>query len=130
VGSQTAGAGDSIHLELRAATTRSTWFVVRAEGKRDVPTGAISAVSAPIYVVVDGQDRTWKREAVPQIVERLTGALDALQKSTLESVPEQEWFESGLVWQRVWARQLAALGERIDAARNRLRELASQALAD
>ena len=100
---------------------------MRAEGKRTVPTGAISAVSAPIYVVVDGEERTWKREAVPAIVERFVGALDALERSSLDSSPEQELWESGPVWQRAWDRQLAALAERIDAARSRLRELATLA---
>jgi hypothetical protein len=44
-------------------------------------------------------------------------------------VPEQEWFEAGAVWTQAWARQLAALNERIEAARSRLRELAAQAAA-
>jgi hypothetical protein len=122
-----AGSGDAVEVEHRATASRGTWFVVRAEGRRAVPGGAVSAVSAPIYVVVDGDARTWKRDAVPGIVERLVKSLDQLQSSSLESPPENEWWEAGPVWQQVWARQIAALGERIEAARSRLRELANRA---
>jgi hypothetical protein len=87
----------------------------------------VAAVSAPVYVVVDGDSRTWNREAVTAIVERLIGALDDLQRSSLESVAELEIWESGAVWRRSWAAQLAALGQRIDEARARLRELAASA---
>jgi hypothetical protein len=127
VATQAAGARDSVEVEHRATASRSTWFVVRAEGKRAVQGGASSAVSAPIYVVVDGDARTWKRDAVPGIVERLVKSLDQLQSSSLESAPENEWWEAGPVWQQVWTRQLAALNVRVEAARSRLRELASQA---
>ena len=105
---------------IAPTASRSTWFVVRAQGKRSVPSGEIAAVSAPIYVVVDGDERTWKRDDVPRIVDRLVESLDQLQSSTLESVPEQEWWEAGPVWQKVWSQQFAALGERIAAARSRL----------
>ena len=119
--------GDSIRLEHRVTAARSTWFVVRASGKRARPLGSTVAVSAPVYVIVDGDQRTWNREAVPGIVERFVGALDGLQRATLESSPEQEGWETGPVWQREWQAQLAALGERIEAARSRLRALAAQA---
>jgi hypothetical protein len=127
VATQAAAKGNAVHLDHRAIASRSTWFVVRAEGERAVPMGAISAVSAPIYVIVDGDERTWKRDAVPQIVDRFLGALDQLQRASLESTPEQEWWEAGPVWEKTWTRQLAALGERIDAARSRLRALADGA---
>ena len=130
VASQQATSGESIRLDHRAMASRSTWFVVRAVGRRTVPNGAISAVSAPIYVVVDGQERAWNREAVPGIVERFVTALDGLQGSSLESAGEQEWWESGPVWQRTWSRQISALNSRIDAARSRLRNLARQARSD
>ena len=64
---------------------------------------------------------------MPGIVERLVKSLDQLQSSSLESPPENEWWEAGPVWQKVWSQQLAALGERIDAARSRLSALADRA---
>lgn len=127
VATRAAGSLDSVAIEHHVTASRSTWFVVRAEGKRAVREGAISAVSAPIYVVVDGDERTWKRDAVPGVVDRLVKSLDQLQSSSLKSEPEQEWWEAGPVWQKVWSQQLAALGERIDAARSRLRALADRA---
>jgi hypothetical protein len=122
-------AGEETLLAHRATASRSTWFVVRAEGKKSAPQAAIAAVSAPIYVVVDGDERTWKRDAVPSIVDRLVGSLDQLAKSTLESTAENEWWESEPVWRKVWAQQFAALGQRIAAARSRLHELSVEAQA-
>jgi hypothetical protein len=129
VRTQAVAAGDEIVLEHRAVASKSTWFVVRAEGKKSSPQHQISAVSAPIYVVVDGDSRTWKRDDVSRIVDRLVSSLDQLEKSTLQSMPENEWWEAGPVWQRVWAQQFAALRERIAAARSRLEELAELARA-
>jgi len=134
VGPAAAASSDyTLVLDHCATANRSTWFVVRADGSRTVlhdlsltQTGAISAVSAPIYVV-DGDERTWKREAVAGIVDRLVSALDGLQGTSLESAAEHEWWETGPVWQRTWARQIAARSDRIDAARSRLRELGEQA---
>ena len=59
--------------------------------------------------------------------DRFVKSLDQLEKSTLQSVPENEWWEAGPVWQKVWEQQLAALRERIAAARTRLGELAKRA---
>jgi vancomycin resistance protein YoaR len=84
-------------------------------------------VSAPIYVVVGGDERTWKRDAVSAVVDRLVTSLDQLEKSTLESVGENEWWEAEPAWRKVWAQQFAALKERIAEARSRLEELAAQA---
>jgi hypothetical protein len=123
-------AGETALVGHRAAARGSTWFVARAEGKKSTTEVAIAAVSAPVYVVVDGDDRTWKRDVVAGIVDRLVSSLDQLETSTLESIPENEWWEAEPVWRKVWAQQLAALGERIDAARSRLRELAKQARSD
>lgn len=122
--------GETVLLAHRTAPSRSTWFVVRAQGKRTVAQGEIAAVSAPVYVVVDGDERTWRRDQVPRIVDRLTKALDQLQSSTLESMPENENWEAGPVWRQLFTSQLAALGERIAAARQRLAALADEARGD
>jgi hypothetical protein len=119
--------GEPILLGHTAKASRSTWFVVRAVGRRSVPGAEIAAVSAPVYVVVDGHERTWKRDEVPRIVERLTQSLDQLQSSTLSAVPENENWEAGPGWMKVFADQLTALSERIAAARERLEHLAEQA---
>jgi hypothetical protein len=123
-------SGEPVLLGHDATASRSTWFVVRAQGKRSAPGAEIAAVSAPVYVVVDGQERTWKRDEVPRIVDRLNQSLDQLQSSTLESIPENENWEAGPVWMQVFARQLAELAERIGAARSRLIDLATQAKAN
>ncbi len=85
VATQAAGARDSVEVEHRS--DRESQHLVRGAGRGQARRagGAISAVSAPIYVVVDGDARTWKRDAVPGIVERLVKSLDQLQSSSLES---------------------------------------------
>jgi hypothetical protein len=59
-----------IRLHLEISANHGTWFVIRARGKN----GSIVALTAPIYVLVDGNS-FWKPSEVPSIVAKLKGAV-------------------------------------------------------
>jgi len=132
IGAQTAPAGGSEVLQLSQQLTveRSAWYVVRAYGTR-APAGAarVVAVSAPIYVRVDGEP-TWQRRSVGSIVQRLKAELDAFAALQLaEAGRLDEWFETEEPWRANWALQQQALRTRIIAAKAELDRLAAQAAA-
>lgn len=67
--SSTTGA-DNLELQHEIPATHGSWFLLRAWGKQQKERAHIVAISAPIYVRVDGQP-FWKPSAVPKIVEGL-----------------------------------------------------------
>lgn len=101
----------SVELELHHSITarHGTWFVVRARGARP----NVVALSAPIYVLVDGQS-FWKPTAVPTIVAKLKMAMRALLS---ERHPEEtESWETRDIDQGHWSAQRGPLKARIDQA--------------
>lgn len=72
-----AGA-ESLELGFELKPDASAWLAVRAYGKgrRGL------AHSAPVYLIVDGEQRFWKVEAVPELVARI--------RRVLERIPTQE----------------------------------------
>jgi hypothetical protein len=121
------GGAETVELHHRVRIDHGTWFALRAYGERAGPRNAIGAISGPVYVTVGDDPRTWKPEAVPATVQRLVQGLEHLAHATLEESPEQEWWETGPVWERTWKSQLAALEGRINEARKKLDALAAAA---
>jgi hypothetical protein len=83
-------ASGSLQLDFDALAKHGTWFVVRALGRPSKDYAPAVAVSAPIYVRVNG-DSFWKPQIVPEIVSRIESDLDGLL--TYEHEPDDE-FES------------------------------------
>jgi hypothetical protein len=120
------GAGQ-LDLRFGEPAQRSAWYVVRAQGQRPGHSASITAISAPVYVVVDGEERVWKREAVRGITERLISALEAVKNRALEDVFDSEPWDTMPVWTDDLPRQLAQVREPIEAAQQKLRDLAEAA---
>lgn len=114
--------------DLRAL--ESAWYVIYARAKRPGHEGRIEAISAPIYVVVDGQERTWKRTAVPEIGEQLIAILERVKQQRPEEILAGEDWHTLPVWRRDFARQHKLAVPQITATQNHLRELVRQAIVE
>lgn len=113
-----------IDLTYTAPSKASTWFVLRAYGKTQKQgVGSVAAVSAPIYVSVEG-GRTWKKDQVAALVGKMKGEIDRLAASTLAaSSPLDEWFETEDPWTRNWTDELRQLQQHGALAKRRYDEL-------
>ncbi len=120
------GAGQ-LSLKHKAAAAESAWYVLRAVGQREGHAATITAATAPIYVVVDGQQRAWKRDAVPEIARRLIARLEDIKHRTLKDTTESEAWHSMPVWAEDFPRQLSSARARIDATQKKLQALADSA---
>ncbi len=117
----------SISLDKNITATNSGWAVVKSTAAGDTP---ISAVTAPIFVIVDGNERTWKREAVPAIVDQLVGAVEAVKQRDPATVFDSEAWHSMPVWQRDFVRQLKNAEPRLTETQQRLLELKEDSTKD
>ena len=115
---------DVLKLSHELTAEHGTWFVVRAYGKNQQSgDGSVAAVSAPIYVSVDGQ-RTWKHDQVPALANKMKSELDRFASLTLESAGRlDEWFETRRPWTSDWSSQQQLLQERIQQAQAKYDEL-------
>jgi hypothetical protein len=120
------GAGQ-LTLRFSEPARESAWYVVRAHGQRPAHSASITAITAPIYVVVDGEERVWKREAVSGIAERLIAALETVKNRAPADVIDSEPWDTMPVWTRELPRLLAQVRERLEAAQQELRKLAEAA---
>lgn len=118
---------ENLTLRFSEPAQESAWYVVRAHGQRPGHAASITAITAPLYVVVDGEERVWKREAVPGIVDGLISALEEVKNRALADVIETEAWHSMPVWAENFPRQLALVRERIEATQQKLRDLAQAA---
>jgi hypothetical protein len=118
------GGSDVLELSHELSAEHGTWFVVQAYGKNQKSgDGSVAAVSAPIYVSVDGQ-RTWKHSQVVALANKMKSELDGLAKLTLESAGRlDEWFETRRPWISNWSSQHEILQERIQQATDKYDEL-------
>jgi hypothetical protein len=119
-----AGAGQ-LTLRFSEPARASAWYVVRAHGQRPRHSASITAITAPIYVLVDGEERTWKREAVSGI--RLISALEIVKNRAPADVIDSEPWDTMPVWTGEFPRLLAQVRERLEAAQQELRERAEAA---
>ncbi len=81
--------GNTIHLQHTLQPGSSAWFSLRASGKR----GTV-AHTAPVYILVDGDQRFWKREAVEQIALGYIQTLETLRDSRPEIHEDFELFST------------------------------------
>jgi len=114
------GGASEIELHHDLQAKHGTWFVLRAHGKNP----DVIALTAPIYVIVDGQS-FWKRAEVPSIVAKLKSQMQAIvAPNQLETT---EAWEAQTPFSRYWEGQSGALKERIDRANAIYDELAKRA---
>ena len=118
---------ENLTLRFSEAAQESAWYVVRARGRKPGHAASITAITAPVYVIVDGEDRAWKRQAVPGIAEGLILALEDVKNRALADVIETEAWHTIPAWAEGFPRQLALARERIEATQRKLRDLAQAA---
>ncbi|GGI85009.1 hypothetical protein GCM10007973_22010 [Polymorphobacter multimanifer] len=107
---------DSISLDTEIKVDRSMWIAVRAYGQRKDGRNTTVAHSAPVYVVV-GDEPTWKREAVPQIVAELQGQLKTMLTEPYETpVIGNEPWENRTILSEQWLQQRPLLRPEIEKA--------------
>lgn len=114
---------EKLTLTYAGSVEDSAWYVLRAYGQRAGHSTAITAITAPIYVVVDGQQRTWDRAAVPAIATQLIGRLERIKNRVPADVIESESWDSMPVWAKDFPRQLDLVRPNIEAVQQKLREL-------
>ena len=105
------GATRELSLEVELERESSAWLAVRASG------GARQAHSAPVYLVVDGQVRCWKRKAVPAIVEKIQRVLAGITTQEIDwsNQHEKDAVDRELLL-RAWTAQKEAVAERVREA--------------
>ena len=119
-----AEGAENLTLRFSEDAQESAWYVVRAHGQKLGHSGSINAISAPVYVVVDGRERVWKRQAVPAIANRLISALEDVKNRTLADLIETEAWHTMPLWAEGFSRGLALARERIETTQQKLRDLA------
>ena len=105
------GTTGELSLEVELERNSSAWLAVRTSG------GSRQAHSAPVYLVVDGQERCWKREAVPTIVEEIQRVLARIPTQEIDWSTQHEKDavdRSHLL--RAWEAQKEAVAERVSEA--------------
>ncbi len=118
---------EKLALRFSESAEESAWYVVRAHGQRPGHSASITAITGAVYVVADGEERVWKREAVPGIADRLILALEVVKNRALADVIDSEPWHSMPVWTEDFPRQLAHARERIEATQQKLRDLVEAA---
>ena len=116
---------EKLSIQFETQATHGAWFVARAVGKTSAILQPLVAISAPIYVTVDG-DRTWKREAVPRIVNELATRLRKLRNQSELGFQSDFWI-SEAEWRKQWPRQKPLLDARIEQALKKLNALVVEA---
>ncbi|HXY10917.1 MAG TPA: CehA/McbA family metallohydrolase [Terriglobales bacterium] len=115
VATESAAGQDRVQLDRQLTADHSLWIAVRAYGSRQEEWNITAAHSAPVYVVVDEQP-TWKREAVPQLVERERNVLKEILTAPLVPAEDLEAFETGKLLLEQWPKQLQLLKPRVQHA--------------
>lgn len=117
---------EELRLDLQLNADHGTWFVLRAYGRQEGFQHNVVAMSAPVYVEVDGRS-FWKPSAVPGIVARLK---EDLQKVL---VPPQDYADPIEMWDthdadlKQWEAQQELLQQRVQRARDAYDDLARRA---
>jgi hypothetical protein len=121
---QAEGDASAIEISLATTATAGTWFVVQAYGKtQKTGVGSVAAVSAPIYVSVAGS-RTWKRDQVAALAQKMKKEIDDLAARSLAASGRlDEWFETEGPWTRNWANEQRQLQQQMARAKRSYDEL-------
>jgi len=101
---------DAIKLSYNALAKHGTWFVLRARGKKNE---SVVALSAPIYVIVDG-DNFWKRSAVQGIVAKMKVKMEEIFTQPEGDFTSEEGMQNEFV--EHWHTEKDVLRERVNQA--------------
>ena len=104
------------------ASEGSLWVAVRAWGERQEARDMTVAHSTPIYVVVGGE-RTWKREALPELVAHHRAQFQALLSAPIGPQQDLETWETAAALVERWQVQRSRLELHAAEADRRYREL-------
>ena len=112
-----SSGAESLQIDYENIAAHGTWFVIRASGKTVSETPSlgfrtVEAVSAPIYVSVDGQ-RTWKKDAVQTIATRQIDRLNTFATANASPTVGAEAWDDAALLSEDWSRQMALLRSRI-----------------
>ena len=119
---ETAGGTDAVALSRRMTAESSVWIAVRAWGERQEPRDMTVAHSAPIYVVV-GDEPTWKRAAVPELIAHHRAQLQALLSAPIDPQQDLETWETATTLVERWRQQRTRLEPRVAEADRRYVDL-------
>ena len=89
IAASSARGAYGIQLQHTLQPESSTWFSLRTNGKR----GTV-AHTAPVYILVNGDQRFWKRDAVEKISRHYIKALETLRDSRPEPHDDFELFNT------------------------------------
>jgi len=129
-----AGA-EELNLGLITKARHGTWYVLRAYGspppKSDspFPPGRTVALSAPIFIEVDGQT-FWKPSAVPSIVARMKTDLQKVLVSPRENPDPDEPWDRAEPDMATWDVQKVFLEQKVAQATALYDKLSSRAAED
>lgn len=127
IAEETSQGARELALHFSEPARESAWYVARARGHRPGHDGSIAALTAPVYVVVDGQERVWKRREVPAIAGRLISMLEAVKHQDPQQVFDSESWDTHPVWAEVFPDHLSRARAQIEEAQEWLRGLAETA---
>jgi hypothetical protein len=102
---------NGISLTYKLEPESSLWFALRTLGK-----GGTVAHSAPVYVLVDGDKRFWKRDAVAEISNDYISALQTLRRSKPKLHDDFELFNTEHYILPKWNAAEAAMDKQISRA--------------
>ena len=119
---ETADGTDAVALSRRMTAESSVWIAVRAWGERQEPRDMTVAHSAPIYVVV-GDEPTWKRAAVPELIAHHRAQLQALLSAPIDPQQDLETWETATTLVERWRQQRTRLEPRVAEADRRYVDL-------
>lgn len=114
--------GSDVELRHEVRAKQGTWFVLQARGVNP----DMVAISAPIYVRVDGQS-FWKPSAVPEIVSKLKSRM--LEILSPDAPETTEAYEAQKPFSKYWEEQKDLLKQRVDQANAVYDDLLARATA-
>ncbi len=118
------GGTSALAIDHTLTPDHSTWAAVRTFG-----TDGTVAHTAPFYIIVDGERRTWQRDQVTRIANTYIAILDEFRASAPN--PDEDWerAETEGVSGSAWDRDKTALDKSIAEARSRYLDLIKAATA-
>ena len=118
---------ETLNLTFNGQAEQGGWFVVKALGKEDAEGNRVVAVSAPIYVNVNGAG-SCKIEAIPELISRQKQFLQELKVTTLESESGYDFPEAVISRKKYWKENRELLLPRIKATDKKYDNILSLAL--
>lgn len=102
-----------LHIQHEIRADHGNWFVLKAQGKQEKKYESIVAVSAPIYVTMDGSGFC-KPSAIPSIVINLKEQIKKMLAPTVEEQYDYEAWETHVPRKKYWPENKELLQKRAD----------------